>query len=92
VFRARAGPTTLLSTAFAVPFLATPRDGGWLRALGAAIATAGILGEATADAQLARWKRDSVRRGEVCDAGLWSWSRHPQLLLRVVYLARPRRL
>ncbi len=76
-FQAQAALTALLSTAFAVPFLAAPWDGGWLRALGAAIAAAGLLGEATADAQLARWKRDPARRGQVCDAGLWSWSRHP---------------
>lgn len=76
-FQAQAALTALLSTAFAVPFLAAPWDGGWLRALGAAIAAAGITGEAAADAQLARWKRDPARRGQVCDAGLWSWSRHP---------------
>jgi steroid 5-alpha reductase family enzyme len=76
-FQAQAALTALLSTAFAAPFLAAPWDGGWLRALGAAIAAAGIAGEAAADAQLARWKRDPARRGQVCDAGLWAWSRHP---------------
>ena len=76
-FQAQAALAALLSTAFAVPFLAAPWDGGWLRGLGAALAAAGVLGEAVADAQLARWKRDPARRGQVCDAGLWSWSRHP---------------
>ena len=76
-FQAQAALTALLSTAFAVPFLTAPSDGGWLRALGAAIAAAGLSGETIADAQLARWKRDPARRGQVCDAGLWSWSRHP---------------
>jgi steroid 5-alpha reductase family enzyme len=76
-FQAQAALTALLSTAFAVPFLTAPWDGGWLRVLGAALAAAGLLGEATADAQLARWKRDPARRGQVCDAGLWAWSRHP---------------
>ncbi|HEY6178954.1 MAG TPA: DUF1295 domain-containing protein, partial [Kofleriaceae bacterium] len=51
--------------------------GGWLRGLGAAIAAAGVAGETVADAQLARWKRDPDRRGAVCDAGLWAYSRHP---------------
>jgi steroid 5-alpha reductase family enzyme len=60
-----------------VPFVAAPADGGALRAAGAAISAIGILGEALADAQLARWKRDPANRGRVCDAGLWGYSRHP---------------
>jgi steroid 5-alpha reductase family enzyme len=76
-FQAQAALTAILSTAFIIPFVAVPWDGGWLRGLGAAIAAAGIAGEAAADAQLARWKRDPARRGQVCDAGLWAWSRHP---------------
>jgi steroid 5-alpha reductase family enzyme len=76
-FQAQAALTAILSTAFAVPFVAAPWDGGWLRALGAAIAAGGLAGEAAADAQLARWKRAPAHRGQVCDAGLWAWSRHP---------------
>jgi len=76
-FQAQAAMTGVLSTALVVPFVAAPWDGGWLRALGAAIAAAGVAGEALADAQLARWKRDPARRGQVCDAGLWAYSRHP---------------
>ena len=34
-----------------------------------------IAGEATADAQLARFGRE--HKGAVCDVGLWRWSRHP---------------
>ena len=76
-FQAQAALTGLLSTAFVVPFVAAPADGGLLRALGAAVAVAGLAGETLADAQLARWKRDPSRRGRVCDAGLWAYSRHP---------------
>ncbi|HZJ67063.1 MAG TPA: DUF1295 domain-containing protein [Kofleriaceae bacterium] len=76
-FQAQAALTALLSIAFVVPFLAAPWDSGWLRALGAALAAAGIAGETLADAQLARWKRDPAHRGQVCDAGLWAYSRHP---------------
>jgi len=76
-FQAQAALTGLLSTAFAVPFLATPGRLGPLRFLGAAVALAGLLGETLADAQLARWKRDPAHRGQVCDAGLWAYSRHP---------------
>jgi len=74
-FQAQAALTAILSTAFVVPFVAAPWDGGGLRAIGAALAATGILGEAMADAQLARWRR--TRPGEVCEIGLWRWSRHP---------------
>lgn len=36
-----------------------------------------LLGEATADAQLAAFRRDPTRRGQVCNVGLWRYSRHP---------------
>ena len=76
-FQAQALLAAVLAAAFVVPFLRTPWDSGWLRALGAALAALGVLGEATADAQLARWKRDPAHKGQVCDAGLWAYSRHP---------------
>jgi steroid 5-alpha reductase family enzyme len=76
-FQIQALLTGLLSTAFVVPFLAVPTDGGVLRIIGAALSAIGIAGEAIADAQLARWKRDPNNLGRVCDAGLWGWSRHP---------------
>jgi steroid 5-alpha reductase family enzyme len=37
----------------------------------------GLPGEAVADAQLARCKRDPSRRGRTCREGLWRYSRHP---------------
>ena len=79
-FQAQAALTALLSTAFVVPFVAAPWPGGGgiaLRVIGAAIALGAVIGEAIADAQLARWKREPANRGRVCDVGLWSWSRHP---------------
>jgi steroid 5-alpha reductase family enzyme len=84
-FQAQAALTGLLSTAFVVPFVAPPGGPGWARALGAAVAIAGILGEAIADAQLARWKRDPAHRGRVCDTGLWAWSRHPNYFFEWCY-------
>ncbi len=76
-FQVQALLTGVLATAFVVPFLAEPDDGGVLRAIGVALAAIGVAGESIADAQLARWKRQPVNRGKVCDRGLWSWSRHP---------------
>ena len=41
---------------------------------------------ALADAQLAAFKRKPANQGGVCDVGLWHYSRHPELLLRVAHL------
>jgi steroid 5-alpha reductase family enzyme len=65
---------------FALPFLAVavnsrPRA-GWLAA-GVAVWLAGVLGETTADAQLARFRADPRSQGRTCRAGLWRYSRHP---------------
>ncbi len=75
-FQAQAALTALLSSALVVPFVAAPR---WcaLQAAGVALSAIGVLGETIADAQLHRWRRDPAHRGQVCDVGLWSWSRHP---------------
>lgn len=48
-----------------------------LEIAGAALWIVALLGEALSDAQLAAFKRDPARRGQVCDTGLWRLSRHP---------------
>jgi steroid 5-alpha reductase family enzyme len=48
-----------------------------LEIAGLALFVIGIVGESTADAQLAAFKRDPANKGGVCDAGLWRYSRHP---------------
>src|SRR3569832_370962 len=45
--------------------------------LGATILLLGIVGEALADSQLKQFREGPGHGGEVCDAGLWRWSRHP---------------
>lgn len=71
----------LLVVLFALPFLAVarnPQDGLTLWWLAAVLVWLGsVLGEAVADAQLAHFRRDPNRRGEVCRDGLWRYSRHP---------------
>jgi steroid 5-alpha reductase family enzyme len=49
----------------------------WQDILGAVILFVGIAGEALADAQLKRFRQNPANKGQVCNAGLWRWSRHP---------------
>lgn len=51
---------------------------------GALIWLAGWLGEALADRQLAAFKADAARAAQVCDAGLWALSRHPNYFFEFV--------
>jgi len=45
--------------------------------VGAAVLIIGIGGEGLADRQLRRFRAEPANRGQICDSGLWSWSRHP---------------
>ncbi len=71
----------LLAVFLSLPFLwpsLDPRPSvGLLAWLGGALALISIAGEAVADAQLRRFKADPAHRGQVCRAGLWNLSRHP---------------
>jgi steroid 5-alpha reductase family enzyme len=44
---------------------------------GAALAMVALIGEAVADGQLSRFKKDPANRGRTCRVGLWRYSRHP---------------
>jgi steroid 5-alpha reductase family enzyme len=44
---------------------------------GTAVWLVALAGEAVADAQLAAFKRDPSSHGQVCQRGLWNYSRHP---------------
>jgi steroid 5-alpha reductase family enzyme len=58
--------------------------------LGVLILFAGICGEALADAQLKAFRNDPANKGQVCDAGLWRWSRHPNYFFQWLgWLAYP---
>lgn len=78
------GLQAVLAWSVALPFLAAAlgalgnaRDWEWLDSAGAAIAVAGLLFEAVADAQMAAFKADASHKGQVMDRGLWRFSRHP---------------
>lgn len=65
---------------FSIPFVLVAQDRGAPSPLlwaGAVVAFASVLGETTADAQLAVWKARPANKGKTARNGLWGWSRHP---------------
>lgn len=65
---------------FALPMLIAARNPeplGWLDYSGIVIWVVAIVGESLADAQLKRFKTDPNNKGNVCQTGLWRYSRHP---------------
>jgi steroid 5-alpha reductase family enzyme len=68
-----------LAAAAMLAGMSTARFPNPLDWLGAVVAVAGLVCEAMADAQLAQWRRSPGATG-VCEAGLWSVSRHPNYL------------
>lgn len=67
--------------ALSVPFLASAENASsHLSALEEAAIVlwlVAVTGESLADRQLARFKADPSNKGQVCDRGLWRYSRHP---------------
>ncbi|WP_447779998.1 DUF1295 domain-containing protein [Variovorax boronicumulans] len=56
---------------------AHPSPLSWLDGLALLLVGGGVVFEAVADAQLARFLRGPRREDAVMDRGLWAWSRHP---------------
>jgi steroid 5-alpha reductase family enzyme len=71
----------LLDLVLSLPFLLACLDTrvplGPFEKLGAAIWIFGMVGEATADAQLNAFKNNPANKGKTCRDGLWNYSRHP---------------
>jgi steroid 5-alpha reductase family enzyme len=71
----------LLVLLFSLPFHIAAQNPNsdfspWIFA-GVAIWMVSIGGESIADAQLARYRKNSANRGKTCRSGLWRYSRHP---------------
>jgi steroid 5-alpha reductase family enzyme len=57
---------------------------------GVLVLAVAVLGEGLADRQLDAFKADPANHVRVCDAGLWSWSRHPNYFFEwLAWLAYP---
>jgi steroid 5-alpha reductase family enzyme len=71
----------LTQALFTYPFAVTALDGSDFPRLneifGFALALVGIVGESISDRQLKRFKENRSNKGQVCNVGLWRYSRHP---------------
>jgi len=69
------------SVLFALPvLLAATNPAPWPQAgdlCGLALWVVAVAGEAIADRQLQRFRENPAHRGQVCQTGLWRYSRHP---------------
>ena len=62
----------------------------WRDYLGGFVLLVAIVGEAVADGQLKQFRENPGHHGQVCDAGLWRWSRHPNYFFQWLgWLAYP---
>ena len=52
--------------------------------VGAAIFCLALLLEILADSQLSRFRKANAGRGQVCDVGLWKYSRHPNYFFEIL--------
>ena len=70
-----------LDVVLAIPFLLVtinPQSGiRGLEVAGIVLWAISVVGESVADGQLRRFKADAGNRGQVCQVGLWRYSRHP---------------
>jgi steroid 5-alpha reductase family enzyme len=69
--------TVVLSLPFLLASLNTRTSLGKLEEIGAAIWLISICGEAIADYQLNRFRKNPANKGKTYRSGLWSYSRHP---------------
>lgn len=62
---------------------AAPGDAAIVAAI--AIWLAAVAGEAVADGQMARFRRNPANKGRVCREGFWKYSRHPNYFFECVH-------
>lgn len=73
----QAGAATLLLLSVLVAAHNPASHFGIMDLLGVAVFVIALGGEALADHQLKAFKQANTTKGQVCDRGLWAWSRHP---------------
>ena len=75
--QAQAAVGLILAVSVALAAQNTRPNLGFQDFLGLVLLVSALAGEAVSDWQLRRFKSDPANRGRICEAGLWSLSRHP---------------
>jgi len=83
-FQAQAVLIVLLSVPILLACLNPAPQLSIIEIIGAVVWFIGICGEALADAQMNAFKREPSTKGQVCQAGLWRYSRHPNYFFESV--------
>jgi len=87
-FQAQAVLVVLLSLVFVLPALNPTPHLEVLEVFAASLWLIAWAGECLADRQLAAFKRQSSSAGQVCQQGLWAYSRHPNYFFEwLIWLA-----
>ncbi len=76
-FELQAVLVVIFSTPFLLASFNTQATLARVEVIGLALAAFAVLGEAVADLQIQAFKRNSRNPGDVCQVGLWRYSRHP---------------
>ncbi|MCB1148106.1 MAG: DUF1295 domain-containing protein [Leptospiraceae bacterium] len=86
-FQAQGLLDVLLSIPFLVIVMNPATELHFIEIAGIALVFIGIVGEAIADWQLHVFKKNSTEKGQVCQKGLWNYSRHPNYFFECVVWA-----
>lgn len=76
-FQAQAVAALIFATPFLIAMIHRSEEFTTLELAGVAVWLLAWLGESAADRQLNRFKADPANKGQVCEAGWWNYSRHP---------------
>lgn len=76
-FQFQAVLASLLSIIFLVIITNQKQSISIIEILGIIVWFIGIIGESIADNQLKQFKMNPASKGQICEAGLWKYSRHP---------------
>lgn len=64
--------------------------GLWFTLAGLVVFAVSLGGEALADRQMHAFRAEPANRGQLCEAGLWGWSRHPNYFFEaLIWLTYP---
>ncbi|XDD52323.1 DUF1295 domain-containing protein [Leptospira sp. WS92.C1] len=88
IFQLQGLLAVLLSIPFIFPNLNENPNINHYEVIGIALFILGVLGESLADFQLSEFKKKPENKGQVCETGLWRYSRHPNYFFEwVIWVA-----